>query len=127
MIEWDAFKGLGIDRKKLERQRPTKPQKPKLSYVEKRKNRIKRATRYLLNKKWIGRGSFFLAHKEYLKSPKWKSFRKAILERSEGFCEYCFKKSSVLHVHHLTYERWGNERAEDVMALCEICHEEIHD
>lgn len=32
-----------------------------------------------------------------------------------------------LEVHHRTYERVGNERPADVIALCKACHEKHHD
>lgn len=32
-----------------------------------------------------------------------------------------------LEVHHRTYERLGNERPEDLVALCWCCHDEITD
>ena len=31
-----------------------------------------------------------------------------------------------LQVHHLTYERLGNERDEDLKVLCWACHEREH-
>lgn len=30
-----------------------------------------------------------------------------------------------LHVHHLTYERLGYERDEDLAGICESCHDEV--
>jgi 5-methylcytosine-specific restriction endonuclease McrA len=32
-----------------------------------------------------------------------------------------------LEVHHRTYERVGEERPADVIALCKACHEKHHD
>jgi len=75
---------------------------------------------------WVDRSSFFEAHEIYLKSERWLAFRRRILIRSDGFCENCFKKTKPLHIHHLTYERWGCELEEDVLALCVTCHNEIH-
>jgi len=130
MIEWECLKGLGIDRKREDRKNKAENKKPhlqkKFTPQEKKQNRIKRATKRILKGKWIGRGSFLLAHDNYLKSPKWQAFRKRILLRCDGFCENCFSKPNFLHVHHLTYERWGQEFEEDVLALCKDCHNGMH-
>lgn len=32
-------------------------------------------------------------------------------------------ETSRLHVHHRTYERLGEELPEDLVVLCEVCHE----
>lgn len=131
MTSWECLRGLGKQPYKA-RTRPAKTGRKKrysraLSraereslFVERISNRIKRGV-------WVPREDFFLAHDRYLRSNKWLAFRKAILLRAGGFCEYCFKRSKILQVHHLTYERWGFELEEDVLALCLICHEEIHE
>jgi len=37
-----------------------------------------------------------------------------------------YSPDCVLDVHHITYERLGCERAEDVVTVCDICHSQIH-
>ena len=32
----------------------------------------------------------------------------------------------MFHVHHLTYANLGDEKTEDLMLLCQVCHEWIH-
>jgi 5-methylcytosine-specific restriction endonuclease McrA len=31
-----------------------------------------------------------------------------------------------LHVHHITYDRLGNEAMADLRGLCAKCHKEVH-
>ena len=67
----------------------------------------------------------------YLETAHWQSFRKLALESQlkklgKSRCESCPTDSNDLHVHHLTYERLGAERIEDVTIVCRECHEKIH-
>jgi hypothetical protein len=61
-------------------------------------------------------------------SDEWKAFMddQKLMARSK--CEgqscggsVCFE----LEGHHLTYERFGRERPEDVLVLCPVCHPEL--
>jgi 5-methylcytosine-specific restriction endonuclease McrA len=61
----------------------------------------------------------------YLRSAEWKMKREGVLLRSQGRCEKCDKRLPI-QVHHLTYERVGNELPEDLAALCFDCHRPIH-
>ncbi len=65
------------------------------------------------------------AYEEYLKSPEWKTKRKAVKERCKNICERCHRYL-VDDVHHLTYVRKFNERLEDLQGLCAGCHEFMH-
>lgn len=51
--------------------------------------------------------------------------RQVALDRSRGFCEDCGARRP-LDVHHRTYKRIGNERPEDLVAVCRRCHKERH-
>ena len=62
---------------------------------------------------------------QYLRSPGWKQRRQVALDRAGGFCEDCGARTS-LDVHHRTYKRKGNERPEDLVAVCRRCHGERH-
>lgn len=67
-----------------------------------------------------------MPYAEYLLTPEWQKTRKQHL-RSTGFrCQTCNKKDTPLHVHHRTYERRGEERFKDLIALCHGCHELFH-
>lgn len=73
-------------------------------------------------------------YEQYLRSPAWREKRAAALKRSNGKCQDCLDERKMRgfasgylvwpgqEVHHLTYERVGNERPEDLIALCERHH-----
>jgi 5-methylcytosine-specific restriction endonuclease McrA len=50
------------------------------------------------------------------------------LNRDENRCADCGDsiEEKVLEVHHITYIRRGKERLEDLMTLCQDCHQERH-
>jgi hypothetical protein len=56
-------------------------------------------------------------YQAYLKSEYWKQRRYATLERANFRCELC-SETDNLNVHHLTYERLGNESPDDLMVIC---------
>ena len=64
-------------------------------------------------------------YRQYLRSDGWKLRRQVALDRAGGFCEDCGARGSF-EVHHLTYKRKGNERPEDLVAVCRRCHQERH-
>lgn len=61
---------------------------------------------------------------EYLKSEKWKT-RAARERRFNPNCSLCNRKG-LLHVHHRTYVRLGNEKQGDLVVLCDDCHSLFH-
>lgn len=68
-------------------------------------------------------------YEDYLLTKHWRNKRKVIIAERMGICEKCKKKieeNGKIHIHHLTYERIGDELAEDLMLLCENCHNKIH-
>jgi hypothetical protein len=58
----------------------------------------------------------------YYASREWALLKRQIRERSGGMCERC-GKGGYDATHHLTYERFGHEKLEDLQALCAPCHE----
>ena len=68
-----------------------------------------------------------LLHRKYLRSAKWTK-KKDEFRRSSFFRGCCFicKKTQRLHIHHLTYVNWMNEKPEDLIELCPLCHKNIH-
>lgn len=62
----------------------------------------------------------------YMKSPRWESKRLNILKRDNFICKYenCTRKAT--QVHHLTYDRLGDELPEDLLSICAKCHHQIH-
>jgi hypothetical protein len=64
-------------------------------------------------------------YQSYLASRKWGLLREAVHERSRGTCERCHKNLGQA-VHHLTYERKYQERLEDLIHICNACHDYTH-
>lgn len=66
---------------------------------------------------------------EYLQSEQWLTLRERVLERDGHRCTVTGKTKAPgdpLQVHHLTYERVGCERLEDLVTVCRSQHEKIH-
>ncbi len=61
----------------------------------------------------------------YISSAEWKATRTRILEQRGYRCETC-GATKKLEVHHLTYERFGHERDDDLRVLCSPCHHRTH-
>lgn len=61
-------------------------------------------------------------YQTYLASREWAILKRQVKARSGGLCERChFGKHQ--DTHHLTYERIGHERLEDLQGVCRDCHE----
>lgn len=65
-------------------------------------------------------------YKKYITSKKWKEKKAQLFELRGKECEQCGYKHR-LHVHHLTYERLGEENLDDLQILCFQCHMSKHD
>lgn len=62
----------------------------------------------------------------FINSPEWKAIRQRAFAKHGRKCQRC-PATTRLHVHHLTYLRFGgDERMEDLAILCEACHREAH-
>jgi hypothetical protein len=61
----------------------------------------------------------------HLASRKWAQLRTQKLAQVGYCCERCglSRHTRPLDVHHLTYDRLGHERLEDLQVLCKTCHE----
>jgi len=73
---------------------------------------------------------FGSSYRNYLLSDQWKRTRRKRLVFAGYRCERCNgaqKDGVILHVHHLTYQRKGNEALEDLIVLCKGCHDHTHD
>ena len=67
-------------------------------------------------------------YKRYIQSKGWYQKRKQRLKIDNYKCqgENCKGDDSVLHVHHKTYIRLGNESMSDLITLCRTCHVNLH-
>lgn len=62
-------------------------------------------------------------YNEYLASPEWNSKKIRVRARDYGRCQLC-RSDSFLDVHHLTYNRVGDEAMFDLVTLCRHCHDQ---
>jgi hypothetical protein len=66
---------------------------------------------------------------EQLKDPRWQQLRLKVMERDGFQCQECGDKTETLNVHHKRYVKgrkaWEYE-ADDLVTLCETCHESRH-
>lgn len=65
-----------------------------------------------------------LPYRDYLKTDWWGWKRDKAIRRAHGDCELCQERAAK-DVHHVTYERLGCERPDDLVALCRRCHEHV--
>lgn len=70
-----------------------------------------------------------MPYKDYLKTDHWKDVRRRLFQARGRKCEKCKRGKSVslqIDVHHLTYERRGQELLTDLQVLCRDCHNREH-
>ncbi len=61
-------------------------------------------------------------YQTYLASREWALLKEQVRERCDGWCEHC-SAGPYQDTHHVTYERIGHEKIDDLMAVCRPCHE----
>lgn len=66
-----------------------------------------------------------MVYADYLKTPEWRITRGKAYQRAGGKCQKCGNLEE-LQVHHLTYDHLGAEPPEDLIVLCNACHEKEH-
>ena len=67
-----------------------------------------------------------MPYPDYLLTPEWQERRGVMLKLAGYRCRVC-NADKLLHVHHRTYERRGNEQPGDLIVLCDGCHKLFHD
>ncbi len=70
-------------------------------------------------------GEICIGYNEYLNSKHWALLRQQYIPKDMK-CSMCHNKCDSLQLHHLTYMHIGNEKADDLLPLCENCHKLIH-
>lgn len=65
-----------------------------------------------------------MPYADYLRTTHWMAIRYRAMQRARGQCQACGRNAT--DADHMSYERRGFERPEDVMALCRTCHETKH-
>lgn len=70
--------------------------------------------------------SIFNSYQEYMQSELWRTKRKRILARDNYRCQKCGSAIN-LRVHHIRYpDVYGAEPDDDLVTLCDSCHQEVH-
>lgn len=64
-------------------------------------------------------------YNEYLKSDDWRKLRRKVIERESDLCQGC-RGAPIQEVHHLNYDRLGNELLTDLVGVCRSCHLKFH-
>lgn len=64
-------------------------------------------------------------YKKYIASPKWKAKCEQYFAVYGYWCKACGKKRD-LHIHHLSYDRFGRELLSDLISLCQEHHRGAH-
>lgn len=63
---------------------------------------------------------------EYLHTPEWKVTRRSAIFAANHRCQRCGLRVRLLDVHHLSYDRLGDELPADLVVLCRPCHKLQH-
>lgn len=66
-----------------------------------------------------------MPYEQYLLTPEWRARAERAKARAGWRCQFC-NSSKNLEAHHRTYERRGTELDEDLVALCDRCHGDLH-
>ena len=68
-------------------------------------------------------------YKDYMRSNEWKVKKRERIAIDQG-CVMCGRpldKIRSIQVHHITYQRLGNENVlTDLFTLCGSCHKKLH-
>jgi len=68
----------------------------------------------------------FVSYAEYLTTASWQVRSWQAKDRAGWRCEGCHRSDRPLETHHLTYARVGREREDDLVVLCDECHDLAH-
>jgi len=68
----------------------------------------------------------YVDYDAYMHSREWCEVRQKRLKKDGYRCALC-GTTEHLEVHHLTYERLGRERIDDLITLCKTCHKQAHE
>ena len=66
----------------------------------------------------------YVNYRKYIRSSKWRRLRKERLLSANGLCEQCHNAAAT-DIHHRSYLHLGDERPEELLAVCPDCHEQL--
>ena len=67
-----------------------------------------------------------MKYEEYIQSKEWRAKKRERLVKDNFLCQDCRIPNKALEVHHITYDRLGDEDIFDLVTLCRKCHIDIH-
>ena len=78
------------------------------------------------SKEEFQRAEFREWYDRYLTSEEWALVRQKVLKRANFICEGCLDQPAIL-AHHTSYEHVGHEFMFELLALCQSCHDRVHE
>ncbi len=63
---------------------------------------------------------------ERRQTKEWAILKQQIHRRDRYRCRLCGRDDVELHVHHRSYANYGQERIDDLITLCKVCHQHFH-
>lgn len=63
---------------------------------------------------------------EYLRTRHWAKTKREVAAQFNGVPDCVCGSDTSLNLHHLTYDRLGQELLRDLVFLCRTCHEIVH-
>lgn len=94
------------------------PNSYKIDGLFKKKKKLKKKSK---KKKWKK-----IDYNKYIKSKKWYKKRNWYFKNNDNICKSCGSNENI-HLHHINYDRLGNEKMKDLMPLCIECHTKLHE
>ena len=64
-------------------------------------------------------------YKKYRKTKKWKTLASLVKEKAGNKCVFCGSEKKLV-AHHHNYINLYNETEDDLICVCNICHNKIH-
>lgn len=65
-------------------------------------------------------------YEDFIASETWKGIKKEVIGIQDKSCAVCGSVKNI-QIHHKHYDKeFGTESNDDLMVLCESCHEEMH-
>ncbi len=65
-------------------------------------------------------------YEEYMKTDAWNNKRMERIKMDGYKCQLCGSAKNLC-VHHITYDRIGCEKMDDLITVCKKCHEKLHE
>ena len=67
----------------------------------------------------------FVEYKKYIRTKKWKTLASLVKEKAGNKCVFCGSEKKLVANHH-NYINLYNETEDDLICVCNICHNKIH-